>query len=72
LSLDNEQIVKYINDLDKESKAIKTEALKFSWFMRGGISYDDAMLLSQQERKIIGDIIKSNMETTKESGLPFF
>lgn len=72
MSLDNEQIVKYINDLDKESKAIKTEALKFSWFMRGGISYDDAMLLSQQERKIIGDIIKSNMETTKESGLPFF
>jgi len=40
--------------------------------MRGGISYDDAMALSSQEREIIGNIIKKNMETTKESGLPFF
>jgi hypothetical protein len=43
-----------------------------SWFMRGGLSYDDAMALSVQEREIIGNIIKKNMETTKESGLPFF
>jgi hypothetical protein len=40
--------------------------------MRGGLSYDDAMALSHQEREIIGGIIKKNMETTKESGLPFF
>jgi hypothetical protein len=72
LSLDNEGIVKYVTDLDNETKAIKQEALKFAWFMRGGISYDEAMHLSQTEREIIGDIIKSNMETTKESGLPFF
>jgi hypothetical protein len=72
LSLDNEGIVSYIEDLDKQTKAIKQEALRFSWHMRGGISYDDAMLLSQVEREIIGGIIKSNIETTKESGLPFF
>jgi len=40
--------------------------------MRGGISYDDAALLSQTERGIIDKIIKDNMETTKKSGLPFF
>ena len=40
--------------------------------MRGGISYDDAMALGQVERKIISNIIKDNMETTKSSGLPFF
>jgi hypothetical protein len=43
-----------------------------SWFMRGGLTYDDAMTLSSEERAIVGDIIKKNMETTKESGLPFF
>jgi hypothetical protein len=43
-----------------------------TWFMRGGISYDDAMALSHQEREIIGKIVKGNLETTKESGLPFF
>ncbi len=42
------------------------------WYMRGGISYDDAMMLSQSERAIIADIIKSNLETTKETRLPFF
>ena len=40
--------------------------------MRGGLSYDDAMMLSYDDRKIISDIIKENLETTKESGLPFF
>lgn len=42
------------------------------WYMRGGLSYDDAMMLSQSERMIIADIIKSNLETTKETRLPFF
>jgi len=40
--------------------------------MRGGVTYNEAMFLSQQEREIIGSIIKEHMETTKESGLPFF
>lgn len=40
--------------------------------MRGGITYDDAMLLSSEERGIIGKIVEDNMETTKKSGLPFF
>jgi len=30
------------------------------------------MQLGIAERKIISDIIKENMETTKRSGLPFF
>lgn len=43
-----------------------------SWYMRGGISYEQALQLSKSERDIIGKIIKENMETTKKSGLPFF
>jgi hypothetical protein len=57
---------------DKETKAIRKESLKISWFMRGGLSYDDVMALSAQERNDILEIIKENMETTKKSGLPFF
>jgi hypothetical protein len=37
-----------------------------------GMSYQDALNLSYDERLIIGDIIKENLETTKKSGLPFF
>jgi len=72
LQLDREQVVEFIEELDKETKAIRSEALKFTWYMRGGVSYEEAMLLSQTEREMIGAIIKEHMETTKESGLPFF
>ncbi len=40
--------------------------------MRGGITLDDAFALSVEDREIIADIIKDNLETTKKSGLPFF
>lgn len=43
-----------------------------SWFMRGGLTYDQALCLNIQEREIINEIIKDNLETTKKSGLPFF
>ena len=42
------------------------------WFMRGSISYDDAMMLSYEDRQIVSRIIKDNLETTEKSGLPFF
>jgi hypothetical protein len=37
-----------------------------------GMSYAEAMSLSYDERVIVGEIIKDNLETTKKSGLPFF
>lgn len=40
--------------------------------MRGGVTYDEAMYMSGSERKIMNDIVKENLETTKKSGLPFF
>jgi hypothetical protein len=72
LTSTNEQIIKLIEQYERESKAVKEELLKLCWFMRGGITYDEAFLLSSQEREIIGKIIEDNMETTKKSGLPFF
>ena len=72
MTLDNDAIVELIESYDNESRAIKEEALKMTWFMRGGLSYSEAMMLGFPEREIISKIIKKNMETTKESGLPFF
>lgn len=43
-----------------------------AWYMRGGLSYDQLLQLSISERRLIGQIIKDNMETTKKSGMPFF
>jgi len=58
--------------MDKEIIDIRQEALRMSWYMRGGISYEQALQLSVGERKIVTKIINDNMETTKKSGLPFF
>ena len=51
---------------------MRTEALKMCWYMRGGVSYDEAMQMSAVEREIVGGIIKENLETTKKTKMPFF
>ena len=58
--------------MDDETKNIRQEAFKLTWFMRGGLTYDQAMQLGQSEREVINKIVKENLETTKKSGLPFF
>lgn len=58
--------------MDREADAIKSDTLKICWFMRGGLSYTEAMNISPKERDLIGKMVKENLETTKKSGLPFF
>ena len=72
LALESDQIAKWIDQMEKETKEIRQEAIKMAWYMRGGLSYEQALSLSADERKIIGELIKDNLETTKKSGLPFF
>ncbi len=70
--MSSDQIVKLVEGMEKETNDIRQEALKMAWHMRGGLSYDQALQLSTAERKIISEIIKDNMETTKKTGLPYF
>jgi glutamyl-tRNA reductase len=72
LNLSDEEIENLINQYDKEARAIKEETIRITWWMRGGINYDQAMALSLYEREIVNKIIKENMEATKQSGMPFF
>jgi len=37
-----------------------------------GMSYSEVMHLSYEERQLIAEIIKDNLETTKKTGLNFF
>jgi hypothetical protein len=37
-----------------------------------GLSYSEVVNMSWEEREIIGEIIKENLETTKKTGLNFF
>jgi hypothetical protein len=58
--------------MEREAKSIRDETLKMCWYMRGGLTYNEAMNLGHQEREMVSKIIKENLETTKKTGLPFF
>jgi hypothetical protein len=72
LTLTDDEIGLLLEEYDKQSRAIREEVIRFTWWMRGGIDYDSAMSLAHTDNEIIREIIKENMETTKNSGLPFF
>jgi hypothetical protein len=72
LAMTSDEINQEVAKLDKESKALREELYKLSWFMRGAISIEQAFMMDFQDREIVSELIKSNLETTKESGLPFF
>lgn len=40
--------------------------------MRGGITLDEAFGLTYEDREIISELVKENLELTKKSGMPFF
>jgi len=61
-----------VNGMEKEATAIRSDVLSMCWHMRGGLTYSEAMHLSEGERKAIGGLIKEHMETTKKTGLPYF
>ena len=61
-----------IDTMDTDVRMIRQEALSMTWFMRGGLSYDQALQLSVGERNLVNELIKGNLDTTKKSGLPFF
>ena len=67
-----DQILKIVEIMEGESKQLKYDLYKLCWFMRGGMSISESYELSVEDRKIINDIIKENLETTKNSKLPFF
>lgn len=67
-----QEALQIVEGLDKEVKAIKSELMRICWYMRGGITIDEAFSLAYDDREIIADLIKDNLETTKKTQLPFF
>ena len=72
LTLNNDEVEKLVESYEKQSDALRDEALRLAWHMRGSVSYEHALMLSSTERNMIGKIIKENFETVKKTGLPYF
>ncbi len=72
MSKDDRDLIAYLKDFDNQIKNMKMEIFKIIWFMRGGISHQEALNLSPDDRSVIHHLVKENMETTKKTGQPFF
>jgi len=66
------EILLEVTKYDNEQKEMKSELLKICWYMRGGVTYEEAHYLTYEDKLLIGDIVKDNLETTRKSGMPFF
>lgn len=58
--------------MERQQREFKSDLFKMIWYMRGAVTYTESLQLSQQERRMINQLIQENLETTKKSGLPFF
>ena len=56
----------------KQADAIEKNALKMSWYMRGGVTFVDVLNMSYKQTEAINSVIEDNLETTKKTKLPFF
>ena len=66
------EILAHLKDFDNQAKNLKMEIMKICWFMRGGMNWQEALNLSPDERGIVAQLVKENMETTKKTGRDFF
>ena len=67
-----EEIDKMTDSMVKEIDELDRNALKMSWYMRGGVSYSDIMNMTTKQVDALNSVIDENLETTKKSKMPFF
>lgn len=72
LSLSPDQVEELTDGMVKEVQQLDRNAQKMAWFMRGGVTYNDIMLMSGAQVDSINSIIEENLETTKKTRMPFF
>lgn len=65
------EIEEYLIRLENEIKDYKTELLRLSWYMRGGVTFDQLLFqYSYDDRSAMYSVIKENIETSKETNMP--
>ncbi len=57
--------------MENDTKQIKDDVYRIGWYMRGSFTYDDLMFkISLEDRKILNNIIKENIETVNKTKMP--
>ena len=68
MNLNHEEIVEYLESLDKEARAIKSELFRMCYAMHGGVTYEEMTYLGPLERESMQGIISENIKLISEIG----
>jgi hypothetical protein len=71
IGLTASQVEEYLVRLEKEAKDFKTELVRLSWYMRGGVTVDQLLhQYSHDDRSAMYTVVKENIELSKETNMP--
>ena len=70
MTLKPEEIQDLIEKMANQSRAIMDNLASMVWFMRGGLTWDRAYLLTPKEVHSINKTIKTNIEQTEKAKMP--
>lgn len=65
--MSNQEIGEELERLENESNQLKDAVINICWWMRGGITHQEAWNLTDKERSMVNDLIKNNLETMKKN-----
>ena len=65
-------MMEIVKMLENETNEIEKNLVEILWYMRGGISLNDAYQLTFDQRRHIFELIKENTELSKKTGKPIY
>jgi hypothetical protein len=70
LTLSPSEIEEYFKDLENTNKNLKNELVRLCWYMRGSLDYNTAFELGPEDRSMMADLVKENIENVKATKMP--
>lgn len=64
--------IKYIKKLQKEAELIIEDVVTLIYYMRGAVSYTEAMYMTYAERRIIDEFLKKRFEFESKRPNPIY
>ena len=65
-----EEISEILEEMHLASKALTNIVTDICWHMRGSVTWEQAWQLTEEQRRVMLNLIKRNIETTQKTGMP--
>lgn len=69
---DTKEIQDYIKKLQQEVDSILKECISLTYFMRGGMQYEDSKIITVPERRVMHEYLSERMEQEAKKSNPIY